>query len=69
MRIRLGCDREGSGGFQEAGATIDLPEDEARRLIADRQATPVSQSIETASVVPPQNASSPKPRPKRERRG
>lgn len=40
MRVRLLTDRAGPGGLQAEGEVIDLPDDEARRMVATHQAEP-----------------------------
>lgn len=67
MKIRMLTQRAGSGGIQYVGDEIDLPEAEARRLIADRQAEPVTRpAIESTMIAPPsQNAALPRPKPRK----
>lgn len=42
MHIRLTTDRVDRGSFQQEGQVLDLPTEEARRLIAAGQAEPVT---------------------------
>lgn len=64
MRVRLLCDRAGSGFFQEAGSVIDLPEDDALGMIRAGSAT--AAEPETAAVAPPEEqAIKPAGRPRR----
>jgi hypothetical protein len=59
MQVRLLCDRCGHYGLQTSGEIVDLPETEARGLVAHGQAEwPVP---ETASVAPAECAAKPRP--------
>lgn len=59
MKIRLLCDRAGFGFTDWEGDLIDLPSDEARRLIAAGQAELVQPEVqrEVATVGAAENAS------------
>lgn len=63
MRIRLTTARTCWGSSQRPGDTIDLPEDEARRLVAAGAAEPAA--AETAATEPTENAARPAPRVRR----
>lgn len=52
MKVRLTTDRVGGGFFQIAGDVIEVESGEGQRLIASRQAEPVSSSEpETAMIA------------------
>jgi len=59
MRIRLLTSRVGDRFSQQAGDVIDLPDDEARRLLVSEQAERVEQ-IETATQPRGENKMSPR---------
>lgn len=64
MRIRLLVDRTGDRFYQEAGTVLDIPEDEALRMIRASQAE--AMGPETACVAPPgEQAVRPAGRPRR----
>lgn len=53
MEVTLTQIRYGPGYFQDAGMTMELPNDEAMRLIASGAAVPVrSHKVETATIAP-----------------
>ena len=65
MRIRLTSDRAGVTFYQRAGQIIDVPTDEAMRLLAADAAEVVPDEPETAAVEPPRNAARVSRRPGR----
>ena len=60
MRVRLTTDRSGPHGFQSEGEVIDLPREEALRLVAARQAE--IEGPEAATVAAPRTAVLDRPR-------
>jgi hypothetical protein len=50
MRVELTCDRAGALGVIKAGAILDIPADEAKRLIEARQAIPAMPEVEAAVI-------------------
>ena len=63
MKVKLETDRASKyGNVQRAGSILDVPDAEARRMIAKRQATRfkveqgASPGVETATVQPAENA-------------
>jgi len=61
MRIELTTERAGTLRHDREGDVIDVPEAEARRLIASGQA------VECAAVAPRENAAAPAHRPTNKR--
>ena len=58
MRVRLTTWRVcGHGTTQRPGQEIELPDDEAQRLIAAGSAVAVAAETETTTVAPAENAS------------
>lgn len=60
-RVRMTTDQAARGMYRRNGQEYDVPDDEARRLIAGGSARPV----ETAAIAPPENAARPSARPRR----
>lgn len=52
LLVRLTTDRAGLGSFQFEGQVYDVSKEEARRLIAARQAEPVEAAPEVATQEP-----------------
>ena len=65
IRIRLSVGRVGPGGTYRPGDELDVPDDEARRLVDTLQAETVV-GPESATVTPPQDAARrPRGRPRK----
>ena len=64
MKLLLTTSRAGERISQPAGTIIDVPEDEARRLLAARQAQRLDATPEQAMVTPLQTAMQPHGRPR-----
>lgn len=69
MRVRLESDRMAGGAYQQAGDEVDVPTDEAQRLVAGKLAS----MIETAATTAPEHAATrtqpPAGRPNKRQRG
>ena len=55
MRVKLTTFRAGNRGSQRPGDVIEVPDDEAARLIADQSAVPVAAATERAVAGPAKN--------------
>lgn len=65
MRVRLLVGRVGNTLTQQPGDVIDLPDAEARALIASQQAVAI---VEAAITVPPENGMIHRPLPRQAQR-
>lgn len=68
MKVRLLSDRVGERFMQHAGQIVDLPADEAGRLISAKSAEYIgddSGELETASIGAPANAARKRGRPRK----
>jgi hypothetical protein len=76
MKVKLSVSRSGNTWTQEAGQIVDMPEDEAVRMVESGQAEAVDampaadepKEIETATVEPAEAAVEPQPKPRKVRK-